>query len=265
MEIELIVTLLLSGVTVGFINTLAGGATVISMAIFMACGLPIIQAAGTNRIAVLMQNLVSTCLFRRQSLIDLKVALKLSVPIILGSIVGAQYTMLITDGLYSLLFFSGLVFLMTMMLLKPTAGLNTGADSIKKTSPLLWTLLFLSGIYSGCVYVGVGYFFIAIFAVGYGYDLIRANALKGFMALILTPASLAIFIYNGEVNFAYGLVHGVGNIVGAYMGSKYATKLGVGFIRKLLIVMIIVSAIDLARKPVFRDYIVQLFFKIIGE
>ncbi len=40
MNINEIVLLILSGVVVGIINTLAGGGSVISMSLFMAMGLP---------------------------------------------------------------------------------------------------------------------------------------------------------------------------------------------------------------------------------
>lgn len=259
MDFWIILILLVSGITVGFLNTLAGGATVISMAVFMALGLPIITAAGTNRIAVLMQNIVSTFFFRRQKLIDIKQALRLSVPIILGTVIGTQFTMLITDGLYSIFFMGGLLFLGGMLILKPLAWVGKENTNIKKTTPLIWIILFIAGIYSGSIYVGVGYIFIAIFAVGFGIDLIRANALKGFMAMILTPVSLVLFVIHGEVDYSFGLIHGIGNIIGAYFGSKYATKLGVGFIRKVLIIMIIVSAIDLIRKPFFIEYLSRIF------
>lgn len=260
MDIDIILILLISGLVVGFLNTLAGGATIISMAVFMSCGLPIIQAAGTNRIAVLMQNIVSTFMFRRQKLIDLNHAFKLSIPILIGTLIGTQFTMHITNGLYSVFFIGGVLFLGIMLIVSPLTKKNIEYTSPKQTTPLLWILLFLAGIYSGSIYVGVGYIFIAIFVVGYGVDLIRANALKGFMAMILTPVSLLLFIYHSEVNYQYGLVHGLGNIAGAYVGSHYAKRLGVGFIRIVLIVMIIVSLVDLIRKPFFLEYIKNILY-----
>lgn len=248
MEIWILLALLASGIIVGFINTLAGGATVISMSVFMMCGLPMIVAAGTNRIAVLMQNLVSTIVFRKQKLINLKQALKFSIPIMIGTLVGSQFTVMITNELYSIFFMCGLIFIGIMLIAKPLSWKSKHNHETTKISLALWIMLFISGIYSGSVYVGVGYIFIAIFSIGFGFDLIRSNALKGFMALILTPISLIIFIAHGDINFKYGLIHGVGNIIGAYIGSKHAKTLGVKFIRKVLIIMIIISIIDLIRK-----------------
>ena len=259
MDIEIIIILIISGITVGFINTLAGGGTIISMSIFMLTGLPIIEAAGTNRIAVLMQNIVSTIAYRKQRLIDIKQATSLSVPIILGTLIGSQFTMMITDEIYTIFFMLGLISLGVLLIAKPMAWSHEEDSQINKTTPLLWIILFVSGIYSGSIYVGVGYIFISVFAVGYGYNLIKANALKGFMAMILTPVSLAIFILHGEVNYQYGIVHGLGNIIGAYFATKYARKLGAKFIKRILFIMIIISIIDLMRKPVFMEYINKIF------
>ncbi|MDO8896014.1 MAG: TSUP family transporter, partial [Bacteroidales bacterium] len=61
-----ITALIVSGVFVGFINTLAGGGTIISMAIFLFLGLPIDVANGTNRIAVVLQNITSVSTFHQK-------------------------------------------------------------------------------------------------------------------------------------------------------------------------------------------------------
>ena len=55
-ETTIILMLVLSGIVVGVINTLAGGGAIITMTLFMVLGLPINVANGTNRIAVVLQN-----------------------------------------------------------------------------------------------------------------------------------------------------------------------------------------------------------------
>lgn len=76
--IETAVALVISGMLVGFVNTMAAGGTIISMTLFMALGLPIVEASGTNRIAVVLQNLVSSFTFRRQNLLNMKTAMCLA-------------------------------------------------------------------------------------------------------------------------------------------------------------------------------------------
>nr|MBR2109684.1 sulfite exporter TauE/SafE family protein [Alistipes sp.] len=90
MSVNEIILLLVSGVVVGIINTLGGGGSVITMSLFMAMGMPIGIANGTNRIAVLMQNLSATVAFLRKGMLHIGSGLKLSIPAILGNILGAM-------------------------------------------------------------------------------------------------------------------------------------------------------------------------------
>ncbi|MDR2894993.1 MAG: TSUP family transporter, partial [Alistipes sp.] len=69
LSFPIISILLASGLVVGFINTLAGGGSAISLTVFMALGLPVDVANGTNRIAILMQNLSSTATFLRKGML----------------------------------------------------------------------------------------------------------------------------------------------------------------------------------------------------
>lgn len=85
---------------------------------------------------------------------------------------------------------------------------------------------------------------IGLFVISLGFDLIQANAIKNLMALILAPISLIPFILTSQVDYRMGFVHGIGNIIGAYIASKYALKLGPKFIKRLLIIMVIGSIIQ---------------------
>ena len=85
-----IVLLLASGVLVGIINTLGGGGSVITMSLFMAMGMPIGVANGTNRIAVLLQNFSATVAFLRKGMLHVRSGVLLSLPAIFGNIFGAM-------------------------------------------------------------------------------------------------------------------------------------------------------------------------------
>lgn len=242
-ELEVYITLIISGLVVGFINTLAAGATVISMTVFMVLGVPIIEASGTNRIAVLLQNLTASFTFKKNNLLDVRSAMKFAVPILLGVIIGAQFSMNVSDEVFRICFSCGLVLMSLLLFINPEKWVMEGVTKTKPLNTRSFIMLMVAGFYGGSIYVGVGYFFIAIFVLLMGYDIIRANALKSFMAFATTPFSLVIFIYYGQVNYEYGLIHACGNIVGAFIAARYASKLGVKFVRVLLITLIIISLI----------------------
>ncbi len=54
-----VILLVVSGILTGFVNTLAGGGSIISLSLFIFLGLPADVANGTNRIGVLLQTLTS--------------------------------------------------------------------------------------------------------------------------------------------------------------------------------------------------------------
>ena len=64
----IITILVLVGFGVGFINTIAGLATAITYALFMAMGMPINIANGTTRLGVLSQFLVSSIIFKKKGI-----------------------------------------------------------------------------------------------------------------------------------------------------------------------------------------------------
>ncbi|OYT10591.1 MAG: integrase, partial [Bacteroidetes bacterium 4572_112] len=90
MELHEVIILIIGGSLVGFINTLAGGGSIISLSILMyVMGLPAAVANGTNRIAITLQTLTATSNFRKQEVLDWKKGLKLGIPSVVGSIIGA--------------------------------------------------------------------------------------------------------------------------------------------------------------------------------
>ena len=72
MEWYYYVLVVLVGVFAGFLNTLAGSGSVISLAMLMFMGLPANIANGTNRIAILMQNIVGVSSFKKQKVFTFK-------------------------------------------------------------------------------------------------------------------------------------------------------------------------------------------------
>lgn len=241
-----VIALIVSGVFVGFINTLAGGGTIISLSLFMFMGLPADVANGTNRIAVILQNFTSSASFKKQKLLDTKKAIKLAIPAVIGSVIGAQLSVQIDEDTFEKAI--GLVMLMMIyfMVVKPDKWIN-GQTSLqeKKVTWLQVVIFFFIGIYGGFVQVGVGYFLLAGIVLGAGYDLVRANAIKGFIVMLYTIFALLVFVLNDKVYWPYGLIHAIGNVTGAFIASRYALTWGAGFIRWFIIIIILITSADL--------------------
>lgn len=241
MSLYEILALIIGGILVGFINTLAGGGSIISLSILMyVMGLPASVANGTNRIAIILQTLVASGSFKQQKVLDWKKGLKLGIPAVLGSILGAWIAVDIKEGIFEKAMAIIMILMLAFIFYKPQIWLKGREELIeKKVSPFLMIIFFLIGIYGGFIHAGVGYLLLISIVLGAGYDLVKANAIKVFIVLMYAPFSLAIFIYNNQVNYLYGFVLAIGNIIGALIASRFAIKNGANFVRWVIVAVVI--------------------------
>lgn len=235
--------LITSGLLVGFINTLAGGGTIISISLFLFLGLPASVANGTNRIAVFFQTLVSTASFKKQKVLDTRKGLLLGIPTIIGSIIGAEIAVDINEKLFEQAIGVIMLIMLLFIIYKPQSWLKGKAELMnRKISVFQILIFFLIGLYGGFIHVGVGYFILAGLVLNAGYDLVKANALKVFLVLLYAPFTLIVFIYNKQINYEYGLIHAIGNIAGAFIASRFAVSWGANFVRWVIIIIILITS-----------------------
>lgn len=262
MDWIVVTALVVSGILVGFINTLAGGGSVISLSLFLFLGLPVDIANGTNRVAIVLQNLTSVRTFRKKKMLDIRRTLWLAIPAVVGSVVGAQIAVDINKTVVERAFAVIMLLMIFFMLVKPSAYLHGKPEKQDKpVSFLQGFIFFLIGLYGGFIQVGVGYFLLAALVAGAGLDLVKANAVKVWIVLLYSPFALLVFVMNGAVHWEYGLVHGLGNIMGAWFASNLAVTKGVNFVKWVIIIVIIVTSAQLFGFFSFNDLVGLLFQK----
>ncbi len=246
MSLLIATALIFSGILVGFINTLAGGGTIISLSLFMLLGLPANVANGTYRIAALCQNAVTLETFRHQKMLDTRKGIWLCIPTIIGSVIGARVAVNLDEKAIEKAFAVAMIFMLFFLFYKPEKWLKGQQKLIeKKVSVWQMLLFFFIGIYGGFVHVGVGYFILAGVVLGAGYDLVKANALKTLIVFAYVPFTLAIFIWEGQVNYEFGIIHAIGNVIGGYLATRFAVSWGAQFVRWAIVVIILVSSVQL--------------------
>ena len=256
MDWHIVVALLISGTLVGIINTLAGGGSIITMTMFMAFGMQIDTANGTNRVAVLMQNLASSVTFIRKRSFNINHGLLLSIPVILGNILGAVVASDINERVFKICFGVILVVIMVYLLidnrLRPREGHNI------EIKPLHYVIFFLIGFYGGYIYIGLGYLILTIALWLMRMDMVTANAIKGFVILLATPFSLAVFMIMGDVDYTFGIVHGIGNMIGAFLASHYMSNWGKSFIKIFMAIIVAICFLDLVKVISLQDFFYAL-------
>ncbi|MCD6556396.1 MAG: sulfite exporter TauE/SafE family protein [Bacteroidales bacterium] len=241
-----ITELVLLGIFVGFVNTLSGSGSLLTLPFLISLGLPANVANGTNRIAILLQNVVGVASFKKQKVFEFKEAVWLTIPAIIGAVVGALVAVKISDALMEKIIAGILVFMFLLLIFKPNMWLREQAKDLKtKPTFVQFIVLFFVGIYGGFIQAGVGLFLLAGLVLGAGFDLVKANAVKGFIILLYTVFALSIFIYNDSVDYKIGLILAGGNMAGAFIASRFAVDWGPKFVRYVLLVVLFLASLKL--------------------
>lgn len=243
MSITEVIALIIAGLCVGFINTLAGGGSIISLSLLMFLGLPAPVANGTNRIAITIQTLTASLSFNKKKVLDKKKGIRLAIPTVLGSLVGSWIATDINETIFEKAMAVILLVMLFFIIFKPNRYIFGKEELIHKPINIWQILLFFGiGLYGGFIHVGVGYFLLASLVLSTGYDLIHANALKVFLVLLYAPVTLLVFLLNDQVEWAYGLVMTIGNVIGAIIASRLAVSKGVIFVKWVIIIVIIITS-----------------------
>jgi uncharacterized membrane protein YfcA len=246
-----------AGFGAGFVNILAGSGSLITLPLLIFLGLPANVANGTNRVAIVMQNVVGVSSFQRRGVLDLRAGLLLAAPAVIGSILGAQIAVNLNEEVMRTVIGALMVFMMVVILIRPNRWLEgRGEVENHRLTPIQILIFFAIGVYGGFIQAGVGIFLLAGLVLSVGYDLVRGNAVKVFIILCLTAAALVVFILNDQVVWAIGLILGIGNMLGAWVAARLAVERGATFVRWVLIAVVAVSGAKLL--GVF-DWVGQLF------
>ena len=236
-----ILLLLLAGIAAGFVNTVAGGGSVITLPVLVEIvGASV--ANGTNRVAILMENAVAAVSFHGGKKVPWRFVAPLLLPIIVGAGAGAWVATLLSAETMRRVFGVVIVLVALSMLIRPSRWMQEGEPRIREP----WrSLAFLGiGFYGGFVQAGVGFLLLVGLVLVEGLGLIRGNAAKVVLILAYTPLSLFLFARAGQVDWAAGATLGVGSMTGALIASRLAIRKGAaGWIRWVVIAAALVAAL----------------------
>ena len=96
-----IILITITGFASGFLNTMAGGDSLIALPVLIFLGLPPAVANGTNRIAIFAQNISGVAGFKSKGLFIFPYNLWLSIAAFAGAILGALIALDISSALFN--------------------------------------------------------------------------------------------------------------------------------------------------------------------
>lgn len=242
----MILALVGTGLFAGFVNTTAGGGSMLTLPLLIFLGLPANVANGTNRIAILLQNIIGVHTFHRKKVLDLNTDFRLVIPAVFGSLAGALMAVEINPDILKKIIAALMIMMLLIVVLKPEVWIKEQAGLVKsKPTVLQYFIFFLIGIYGGFIQMGVGFLLLAGLVLGCGHNLVKANAVKVFIVLVYTLFSIGIFMFHDQINWLAGLTLAAGNMAGAWLGVHFAVRGGARYIRYVLITALLIVILNL--------------------
>ncbi|MCP4902151.1 MAG: sulfite exporter TauE/SafE family protein [bacterium] len=223
---------------------MAAGGSLISMPVLILLGLPPAAANGTNRVAILVQNVTAAVSFRSRGYSDLKLSLSLALCTVPGAIAGAVFAIEIDPVLFKRILAGVLIGALILILTKP----DTSEEKKQRRRHLVTAHIaaVFAGFYGGFIQAGVGFLVMPILHRLLCLDLVRVNMHKVFIIGAFNVPALLVFALHGQVWWLEGCVLAIGNAVGGWLGAHTTMSRGEGAVRLVVCLAVIGMAIKLA-------------------
>ncbi len=216
-----------AGISAGFLNTVAGGGSLITLPVLMLTGLPADVANGTNRLSIVTQSLTSAASLQRLGELDRRALAPALAASITGALLGAVFATQVPEQFLRLVLLGALVLMATLILVFPQAiGVPAGTGEPRWDTRRAAGLagLFAAGLYGGFIQAGVGFLLLAVLGGILRYDVLGATALKSVCTLIYGSVALAVFAAAGDVVWTVAAPLAVYTVMGSLLGVKLARR-----------------------------------------
>ena len=135
MELPELALVLVVGVAGGFLNTVAGGGSALTMPVLIFLGMPSSVANGTVRVAIMLQNITAVAGFRSKGHFEPALALQLGLPALAGAVVGSRIAVDVPDAVFNAVLAGVMVLVLVSIFFKPKPADGQGAGTSGCSDP----------------------------------------------------------------------------------------------------------------------------------
>lgn len=244
---SLVLLLVLTGLAAGFIDAVVGGGGLLQLPVALLIpGITPVQALATNKMGSVFGTATSAVTFYRRVGPDLRTALPMALVALAASGGGAAVAAALPAEVFKPIIVAALIGVLVFTIAHPTMGQLTALrHSGAAHYGLAVAIGVLIGFYDGVMGPGTGSFLIIALVSVLGYSFLAASAKAKITNLATNLGALAVFASQGSVLWGLGLVLGLSNMVGGYLGARTAVARGSTFIRVVFFAVVTVLIVKL--------------------
>jgi uncharacterized protein len=228
------------GVVVGI-----GGGVILLPTLKLFYGVETPVAVGTTAICLFAGSLTATFLNLKQNLVDRRATLIMLPSLILGALVGAKLTTILSGQILELIFLVFAVFAAYRLWPRGRAkNLETSAThaTTPKSVGRFSILGFFAGLMAGLLGIGGGVVVTPLLISIFGFTAARATA-TSFAVILATSFSASVgHVWNGNLDSNLTVVCALGFAVGAMFGRRFQQRVSDDTLKKLVAVIVLAAA-----------------------
>jgi uncharacterized membrane protein YfcA len=228
----------------GFVDSIAGGGGLITVPLLLSLGLDPRDALGTNKLQASFGSASASWHYSRSDIVSLREC-GIGFAMSFGAAgVGAVVVRRLDPNFLRRAIPVLLIGVALYFLFKPDVGRD---DARPRMAGMPFHIGFgaLIGFYDGFFGPGTGTFWTMAYIMFLGFNLVKATGHTKVMNFASNIGSLLVFVLGGNVWYVAGLVMGIGQMLGARVGSRMVIMKGAHFIRPIFVAAILAITLKL--------------------
>ncbi|MER5969418.1 TSUP family transporter [Streptomyces sp. NPDC002055] len=235
--------LCLAAAAAGWIDAVVGGGGLLQLPALLVGlpHLPPVYVLGTNKAVAVVGTSAAAVTYVRRAPVDVRTAVRIGMAALAGSLAGASFAAGIDSAVLRPLIMVVLLGVLAFVLLRPAFGTAPAPGPATRQRVVAAVLVAGLGIgfYDGLLGPGTGTFLVIALAAILHMDLVTASATTKVVNVCTNLGALAMFSVQGTVLWRLAALMAVFNLAGGTVGARMALKRGSGFVRGVLVVVVV--------------------------
>ena len=258
-----------AGIAAGTINAVVGSGTLITFPTLLALGYPPVLANVTNNVGLVPGVLSGVHGYRAELHGQGDRVRRLGTASLCGGLVGAALLLVLPAEAFKAIVPVLICVALVMVVIQPRLARWVGARQKARAAasgssgssgcsggefdgrrdgvggPVLWVLVFCTGIYGGYFGAAQGVLLIGLLGVAFDDTLQRVNATKNVLAAVVNGVAAVVFIIFSSVAWGAAALLAAGSIIGGQLGAHVGRRLPPWGLRLVIICVGVAALVKL--------------------
>jgi hypothetical protein len=254
-----------AGLAAGTINTVVGSGTLITFPTLLGFGFSPVLANVSNNVGLVPGVMSGIYGYRKELAGQRARVLRLGLASLLGGLIGAILLLVLPQSAFKAIVPALIAVALIMVICQPWLARQVAArqrdrpgaagedgqeaSELQLGGPVVWTLVFLMGIYGGYFGAAQGILLLGLFGITFSDTMQRINAVKNVLACIVNAVAAVVFIVATHIDWTAAALIAAGAIIGGQVGARVGRRLPPWALRAVIVCVGVAALVRLLVLP----------------